>query len=429
MSDLAGHRLLVVGGGAEAVPGLERLRALGARLAVSDRDAQAPGFACAEERVVASTYDVDATVRAARALDQRWPVDGVLCIAADVPLTVAAVAHALGLPGLGLVAARLASDKLAMKQALAAHGVPVPAFCDVSSLAQLRRAVSRWELPAVLKPVDGRGARGVLLLTQGVDLGWAWETALAASPSRRLMLERFVAGPQLSSESFVRRDQIATPGLADRNYEALARTAPYVIEDGGLQPSVHAARVREAVDDLVRRTAVAMEIDAGIVKGDLVLHPREGPVVIEVAARLSGGSFCTRTIPLSTGVDLVEAVARHACGLTVDVAALRPPQRMRPVANRYFLPPPGRVVAIEGFEALATREGIAHAELAVRPGDVVRPLTDHTCRAGSVIATGDTDEQAVARARDAVASVRFVVESHFEEGTSHAAVPGHRLAG
>ena len=425
MSDLKGHRLLVVGGGAEALPGLLRLRALGARLAVSDRDAHAPGFAIAEERILASTYDVEETVAAARALDARWPVDGVLCIASDVPLTVASVAHALDLPGISLGAARRAADKLAMKEALAAGGVPVPDFVPVASLASLRRGYARLGPVAVLKPVDGRGARGVLRITAETDLEWAFATSLAASPSGRVMLERFLDGPQLSSESFVADGAIATPGLADRNYELLERTAPYLIEDGGLQPSVHRARVAAAVDDVLLRTARAMGIDSGVLKGDLVLDPERGPVVIEVAARLSGGSFCTRTIPLSTGVDLVAAVARHAAGLDVDLDALRP-RTWRPVANRYFLPPPGRIARIDGLDAASQLPGIEHAELSVRAGDVVRPLVDHTCRAGSVIATGESPEEAVARAQAAVAAVRFIPTP---KGDDDAALSRHRVAG
>jgi biotin carboxylase len=425
MSDLAGHRLLVVGGGAEAVPGLLRLRALGARLAVSDRDPHAPGFAIAEERLVASTYDADATVAAASALDVRWPVDGVLCIASDVPFTVARVARALDLPGLALDAARRAADKLAMKKALASRGVAVPEFLPITSLASLRRGLDELGPIAVLKPVDGRGARGVLRITAATDLAWAHATALAASPSRRLMLERFLAGPQISSESFVAAGAIATPGLADRNYEWLERTAPYVIEDGGLQPSLRADAIAADVDAVMLRAARAMGIESGVLKGDLVLDPQRGPVVIEVAARLSGGSFCTRTIPLSTGVDLVAAVARHAVGLAVDLDALRP-RTWRHVANRYFLPPPGRIERIDGVEAVSHMPGVVHVELGLHAGDVVRPLVDHTCRAGSVIATGGTGSEAVARAAAAVAAVHFTITS---EGETDADLSRHRVAG
>lgn len=410
MSDLAGRHLLVVGGGREAVPGLARLRALGARLAVSDRDPQAPGFALADERLLASTYDTEATVTAARSLNARAPLDGVLCIAADVPLTVALVARALDLPGLPEAAARRVADKLAMKEALRAAGVPVPEFAPVGSVSELREALRRLGLPAIVKPVDGRGARGVVRLRPGDDPGAALAAARDASPSGRVLMERFVAGAQLSSESFLDGGAIATPGLADRNYEWLDACAPHVIENGGLQPARAAAALAPALDALLVGAARALGIPSGIVKGDLVVDADTGALqVIEVAARLSGGSFCTVTIPHSTGVDLVAAAARHAVGLPVSTAALRP-VRARPVANRYFRPPPGRLRAVYGFRAAARMPGVVFADLAVAPGDAIRPLTDHACRVGSVIAIGEDADQAIARAEAAVAAVRFDVE-------------------
>ena len=39
--------------------------------------------------------------------------------------------------------------------------------------------------------------------------------------------------------------------------------------------------------------------------------------MIELAARLSGGFFCTREIPLNTGVDFVGAAIKLALGETV----------------------------------------------------------------------------------------------------------------
>jgi len=431
MSALAGRHLLLVGGGREALPGLERLRALGARLAVSDGNPAAPGLAVADEPLLASTYDVEATVAAARALHARAPIDGVLAIAADVPVTVACVADALGLPGLPVAAARRTAEKLAMKEALHAAGVPVPEFAPVASAADLRAALRRLGLPAIVKPVDSRGARGVVRVRALDEAPAAFATARAASPTGRVMVERFVAGPQLSSESFLAGDEIATPGLADRNYEWLDACAPYVIENGGLQPARAAAALAPRVDDLVRAAARALGLPGGIVKGDLVLDEGGELRVIEVAARLSGGAFCTLTIPLSTGVDLVAAAACAAVAAPVDVASLRP-RRARPVANRFFRPPPGRLRAVTGFAEAARMPGVAFAELTVAPGDRIRPCTDHTCRVGSVIAVGDDADSAIARAEAAVAAVRFEVEAETAAAakeTEREALPRYGLAG
>src|SRR5437879_2972101 len=76
--------LWIVSGGAEAVPGIHRARAMGLHVVVSDANPSAPGFAAADEAVRASTYDVDATIAAATKYHKTVrAIDGVMCMAAD----------------------------------------------------------------------------------------------------------------------------------------------------------------------------------------------------------------------------------------------------------------------------------------------------------------------------------------------------------
>ena len=86
--------ILIVGGGLEAVPGIERVKRLGVRVVVSDGSFSAPGLRPADDRILVSTYDIGGTVDAAANYHLRRALDGVMSIAADVPLTVARVAEA-----------------------------------------------------------------------------------------------------------------------------------------------------------------------------------------------------------------------------------------------------------------------------------------------------------------------------------------------
>jgi biotin carboxylase len=402
--------ILVVSGGVEAVPGIRRARELGLHVVVSDGSPDAPGLRAADDRLLTSTYDVAATVAAARRYDREVrPLDGVLCIASDVPVTVAAVAAALDLPGVPLEAARRSSDKLAMKRRLAEHGVAVPWFAEAPTAADLRRHVAAQGYPLVVKPLDSRGARGVLLLRDGrVDPEWAHAAARRESPSGRVMVEHFLAGPQVSTESLVLDGVAHTVALIDRNYELLERFAPHVIEDGGELPSRLPAGTQAAVRELIQRAVEAFALHTGVVKGDVVVC--EGrPYVIEIALRLSGGYQCTHEIPLATGVDFVGHAIRVALGETPAPADLRP-RRSVGVAQRWLFPPPGRVRRIAGVEAVAARPEVALCEIRVAAGETVTPVSSHRARAGVVMTTGATREQAVAHARQAVADVQIETE-------------------
>ena len=399
--------MLLVSGGREAVPAIEEARRLGLRVLVSDASPTAPGIGLADAALLVSTYDADATVEAARAYAARHRIDAVLAVAADVPVTVAAVADALGLPGISLESAWLASDKVAMKQRLAAVGVAVPWFRQVASAEALVDLAARATWPLIVKPVDSRGARGVVRLLPGIDPAWAFAVAQAESPTDRVMVEAYIPGPQVSTESVVIDGLCTTVGFSDRNYALLDRFAPYVIEDGGELPSHLPPATRAAIEELVADAAAALGIRSGTVKGDIVVGP-DGPMVIELAARLSGGYFCTHEIPLATGVNFVAAALRIALGERPSSDDLTP-RFERGVAQRYLFPEPGCVLAVEGAEQAAAGEGIALFELRVAAGDAVRRMTSHVRRGGVVIAVGSSREEAVRRAETAAARVRIRV--------------------
>lgn len=399
----------IVGAGAEAADGIAVARRMGLHVLASDADPEAPGFALAHDRILASTYDVEATVAAVSDYHRCVRrIDGVLCIASDVPQTVAHVARSVGAPGLSPESAHLASDKLAMKERFAARGVEIPEFAPVSDARELGDLVARHGHPLVIKPVDSRGARGVLRLEPGIDLAWAWDFARRHSPTGRVMIERFLAGPQVSTESLVVDGTVHTVGMSDRNYEWMDRFAPHMIENGGALPTRHDETTRRAIHDLVARAAAALGIESGVVKGDVVVH--EGvPHVIEVAARLSGGRFCTHEIPLATGVDFVRHAIRVALGEHPDPDELRP-RFERGVAQRYLFPRPGRVVSVRGVADAGRRPGIAWSQVRLKPGDVVGPIDSHPARGGSVIACAENREEAVMQAVAAVRAIEVDVE-------------------
>lgn len=394
--------LLVVSGGVEAVPGIIRAREMGLYVVVSDYNPAAPGFAHADDRIIASTYDAEATAAAAENYHRlKRRIDGVICIAADVPLTVATVAHRLGLPAIPMESARLAGDKLAMKRRFVEQGLPVPWFSPVETAGHLDAIIKSRGYNLVVKPVDSRGARGVLRLTEGLDPARAFHEAQKNSPTGRVMVEEFITGTQISTEAVVLAGQGYTLGFCDRNYEYLDRFAPYIIENGGTQPSVLAAEERRAVAELAVQAGKALGIATGIVKGDMVLGER-GAMIIEIAARLSGGWFSTDQIPLHTGVDFVGAAIKLALGEPVAAAELAPCRRQG-VAIRYFFPPAGKIEKAPNLDKINEMPGVYKSVLFVRPGDVVAPVTDHTCRAGCVITVGETREEAVGRALNVVA--------------------------
>lgn len=398
--------ILIVSGGVEAADAARRAREMGLYVIVSDRDPHAPGFAHADSVLLADVYSPSETAAAAERFARKIrKIDGAICVAADAPMTVAAVNARLGLSGISEESARLACDKLAMKERFLAAGVPIPWFAPISTPQALQRIAIERGRNLVIKPVDSRGSRGVQRVEQVEDLGKAFYFAQQHSPTDRVMVEQYLSGPQVSTESIVVDGVCHTPGFSDRNYEYLERYAPFFIENGGDLPSHLPDDIQQKVKDVVAQAAAALGIVNGTVKGDIVVHKGE-PHVIELAARLSGGFFCTREIPLNTGVDFVGLAIRVALGEKPDVEELTPKTRT-PVIQRYAFPNPGTVTKVSGADEARKIPGITEVIVTAKEGDVIPAAGDKRPSAAMVLATGATREAALEAANDALSHIRI----------------------
>jgi biotin carboxylase len=398
--------LLIVSGGIEAADAARHAKEMGLYVVVSDRDPEAPGFAFADSCILADVYSPDETAAAAERYNRKLrKIDGVICVAADAPITAATVAQRLGIPGIPLESAQLACDKLAMKQRFLAAGVPVPWFSPVATPQALQRIAVQQGRDLVIKPVDSRGSRGVQRVAQVSDLDQAFMLARQHSPTERVMVEQYLSGPQVSTESIIVNGRCYTPGFSDRNYEYLERYAPFFIENGGDLPSQLPQDIQAKVKAVVAQAAAALGIVNGTVKGDIVVHKGE-PHVIELAARLSGGFFCTREIPLNTGVDFVGAAIRMALGEQVAPEELEP-KKFTPVIQRYAFPNPGRVVKISGADEARKISGVEDVIVTAKPGDVIPPAGDKRPSAAMVLATGISREAALSAANDALSLIHI----------------------
>src|SRR6202012_3529879 len=173
----------------EAADAAVRAKDMGLTVVVSDRDPEAPGFAFADSCLIADVYGPDETAAAAERFNRKIrKIDGVLCVAADAPVTAATVAQRLRLPGLPIHVAELACDKLAMKKCFRSAGVAAPWFAEINTVQELQRIAVERGRDLVIKPVDSRGSRGVQRVAKVEDLAAAFKLAQSHSPSQRVMV-------------------------------------------------------------------------------------------------------------------------------------------------------------------------------------------------------------------------------------------------
>ena len=82
--------LLFVGAGIETKPAIEIAKNMGIHTVASDMSLSAPGILVSDDYFIASTYDIDKTVLEAELYNKnKRKINEVICVATDVPRTVA----------------------------------------------------------------------------------------------------------------------------------------------------------------------------------------------------------------------------------------------------------------------------------------------------------------------------------------------------
>jgi len=379
--------LLIVGGGVFQVPAIKIAQSMGLKVVVTDYNPEAEGMLLADYPIEVSTRNINLTVNTAKQFHRTCPLDGVLTVGTDASQTVAAVADALNLPGIPFEVAERATDKIKMRQVLQEKGVPVPDFRPIWTLEDCRQAINDMPLPLVIKPCDNMGARGVRKIESIDDLVPAFREAKEASISGKLILEEFMEGVELSLDALVYENEIHITGVADRIIER----APYFVEVGHTLPSILPAGQQAQAVEVFKQAISALGIDIGAAKGDIKITS-EGPKIVEIAARLSGGWMSAYTYPLATGVNLYKAAIQIALGENpTDLT----PKTSLVSAERSLLPPAGKILSIRGVEEARKIKGVKEIILMKEAGDMAEEPRSNMGKVGYVITVGKTREEAI----------------------------------
>jgi biotin carboxylase len=399
--------VLFVGAGRHQRRAISRARELGLRTVAVDRNPAAPGLGEADAGHVLDFREIEDVIEIGR----RAEVNGVLTVSADraVPV-VAAAAEALGLPGIGTATAHRMTHKVAMRRTLADAGLPQPRFAAARTLHEAQAAADAVGFPAVLKPADSGGQRGVFRLESIDDLERHLHAALAESPTQEAILESFEEGIELNGLVFARAGRAELLTLSDR-----LRPPGVGFGVGWIHvyPSTLYGDTLAEAERVAVQAVRALGLQDGIAFPQLIAEEPSRISVVEVAARIPGGQMADLATH-AVGVDLVEIALRQALGEKAPDELVHP-QRQQPLAIRFLTAEPGplptgRVRSVSGLERVLAFPGVVQADVFLQEGEEIRPVRLDGDRRGYVIAVGETNLEALERAEAACKLLDVEVE-------------------
>jgi biotin carboxylase len=252
------------------------------------------------------------------------------------------------------------------------------------------------DLPVVVKAPDRQGQKGMTLVHSQAELADAVAIARGAARSGLALVEELVDGPEVTVVGFSVDGDYVPLAVTDRLVAdppafgvALAHVFPSGVSDTGTVSDTASAAVR------------ALGIAHGPSYTQLRIGPN-GPQVIEVAARLGGGHDA-ELVERATGVKLNDLALDAALGLPIERP--EPQALVGGAVTRFLVAPAGVLQEIDVPEGLP---GVERVRIYREPGYVFTPLRRGSDRAGAILVTGDSRDEAVARADAAAERIRFV---------------------
>lgn len=287
----------------------------------------------------------------------------------------------LGVPGDDVATATRTTDKLAMKRAVEAAGIPCARYVDAGEGLDAEGLVGRLGLPLVVKGRVSSGGRQNQVVRRRDEVPARLRTGWLA--------EAFVDGIEMSVESFVHDGTAIFTNPTEYLVDRRANVVPASLPPDDLA----------AVLELNRRALAALGVRHGMTHLELFRIPA-GAVFGEIAARPPGGHI-TELLEQVYGFDPWEAWL--ACGLGRPPAF---PDRPRRVAAVWvFHPGAGTVARVDGVEAARRLPGVEALVDRLRPGKRVTARLGAGQETGYALVSGADREETVARllaVRDAI---------------------------
>ncbi|SVB92034.1 uncharacterized protein METZ01_LOCUS244888, partial [marine metagenome] len=345
--------IVLLGGGTEQVDAIKISKELGYNTIVLDSNPLAIGRKFSDKFIQCDIKNSTEVFRNIENLN----VNGLMVHAIELSNVVAEVSEKLGFPSIPREVAINATNKLKRLEILKKNHIPCAEFGSAINVNEAKNIAKNIGYPVVIKPVDNAGSRGVIQIKNSEKMEQYFdESIIFCKNKKEIIIEEYLTGPQVSTETVVYKNKCYTTGFSDRNYSNLKKYEPYFIEDGGDMPSNLPDETQKEAIQIAEKAIKSLGINFGAAKGDILIH-NNTPYVLEMASRTSGGRFASHQVPAATGVNVLFPLIKMSVSDPISVEEFKP-KFNRGSSQRYIIPNPGKIVSVTGVDKARKIEGV-----------------------------------------------------------------------
>lgn len=303
-------KILILGAGIYQVPLIKKAKEMGLYTIVSSIEGNYPGFNLADKVYYANTIDINLIKEIAR----NEKITAICTTGTDVAVqTIGAVCDEFGLCGISEEAAKIATNKLLMKEAFYKGNVRSAEFVKASTIEEAKKGTMTIGLPVMFKAVDSSGSRGIIKVENYEDIEKAFNYSKENTRKNYIIIEKFIQGNEIGVDAFVvdNEIQLLLPHnkLVYNNGDTdvpLGHSFPYECSESLLND------IKEQVTNVIKSVGFnncAVNMD--------VLIDEDKAYVIEAGGR-AGATCIPELISIHCGFNYYEKMIKCALGEHVD---------------------------------------------------------------------------------------------------------------
>ncbi|MFA5478677.1 MAG: ATP-grasp domain-containing protein [Candidatus Muiribacteriota bacterium] len=380
--------LVVIGGGLFQSFAIKKAEEISIKTVCVDIDNNAPGKNLCSHFIKKSTRDYAGIIEELE--KEKIKPSGVITVGTDMSRTVYEVSKHFGLDP-GFNNPDVVVNKIEMRKRLKKFNIPQPDFVYGKSFEELKNKIiqSNLKFPLVIKPSENMGARGVVKISDFEDLKNNFEISSGFSPDKRVIVEEYMEGPELSIETIVYNGKLFPLVTGDRHIEK----EPYFVEIGHSCPSKQSEEILKQAFKVMSEAAAALGIYNGPAKGDIKISG--GKIKIgEIAARLSGGFMSSHTLPLSTGIDGIKLAVKQRMGLKISEEEFEPVKNMVCLERAIYFENEFVIKKIENVDKCLKIPGVEFIHFNLKEGDKFKILKNNIGKIGNFIVRAESFKKA-----------------------------------
>lgn len=361
MFDWKGKKLLLLGATRLFVEIVEVAQKNGAHVTVIDNIENSPAKKFADESYLLSVADIDKVVD----LIKEKNIDGVFTSFNDSLLNFyIKICQKANLPCLvNETQAKLTSDKAFFKDMCRQYSVPtIPEF----------KTSDKITFPALVKPVDSSGSRGITTCYNNEELEKAKTHALEYSKQKKFIIEKFMDCEEITISYTFQDGDVLLTSIHDRFFNTEQKNTtkvPYCY----IYPSKYLERY---INSDANKSMINMLKALGFKNGKIFLQAfadDQNFYIYEPGARLNG---CKIYNVINEMYNYNELERMINFSLTGSMGKPILAEHAEPRFKRYattlsYLVKPGTIGKIEGLNEINNLKGIIHSTLWHNVGDTI----------------------------------------------------------